>query len=49
MPRWLKRRETLAEFQARMERRLGYRPMVFGTDGRLGPVHRWWNGERWAR
>ena len=43
------KRETLAEYQARMARRLGYVPLVFGTEGRFGPVHRWWDGKKWSR
>jgi hypothetical protein len=43
------KRETLAEYQARMGRRLGYVPMVFATDGRFGPIRRWWDGHRWRR
>lgn len=34
-----RRRETLTQFQDRAERRLGYRPLVFGSDG----VRRYWD------
>ena len=44
-----RKRETLTQYQARIARRIGYVPMVFGTDGRFGPVHRWWNGKEWRR